>query len=137
MDLKEFLKNKNIKVTKGRVEILEILRISNNSLSAEKIYQICRCDNININLSTIYRTLELFEEKDIIDKIVLEDGVFSYKLKKKTHMHFLKCDICHKEVEIPCPMIQIQELVENKTGFTLTEHNLILKGICQECKKNK
>ncbi|WP_026886201.1 Fur family transcriptional regulator [Clostridium beijerinckii] len=133
----EILKNKGIKITKGRIEILSILKNSENSLSAEKIYQIYKSNNININLSTVYRTLELFEEKEIIEKITLNDGVFSYKLKEKTHRHHLECDICHKEVEIPCPMLQIQELVQNATGFTLTDHDLVMKGVCKDCKKKQ
>jgi Fe2+/Zn2+ uptake regulation proteins len=137
MEPKEILKNKGIKITKGRTEILSILKNSENSLSAEKIYQIYKSNNININLSTVYRTLELFEEKEIIEKITLNDGVFSYKLKGKTHRHHLECDICHKEVEIPCPMLQIQELVQNATGFTLTDHDLVMKGVCKDCKKKQ
>ena len=137
MEPKEILKENGMKITKGRIEILNILRNSENSLSAEKIYQIYRDNNININLSTIYRTLELFEEKEIIEKITLNDGVFSYKLKGKTHRHHLKCDICHKEVEIPCPMLQIEEMVQNSTGFTLTDHDLVMKGVCKDCKKKQ
>lgn len=131
----EIFKLKEIKITKGRIEILNILENSENSLSAEKIYQICRDNNMNINLSTIYRTLELFEDKDLIEKITQYDGVFSYKLKGETHRHHLECDICHKEVEIPCPMLQIQEMVQNTTGFTLTDHDLVMKGVCEDCKK--
>lgn len=134
MDPKEILKEKGIKITKGRIEILNILKNSENSLSAEKIYQINRFNNVNINLSTVYRTLELFEEKEITEKINLNDGIFSYKLKGKTHGHYLECDICHKEVEIPCPMLQIEELVQNSTGFTLTDHDLVMKGVCKDCK---
>lgn len=137
MEVKEFLKSKEIKITKARIEILNILMKSEKSLSAENIYQIVRADNMNINLSTIYRTLELFEEKKITQRISLMDGVFSYKLRTKTHRHFLECDICHKEIEIPCPMTQIEELVQNETGFTLTKHDLVLRGVCKECKKNK
>lgn len=137
MEPKEFLKDKGIKITKGRIEILNILKNSENSLSAEKIYQIYRDNNININLSTVYRTLELFEEKQITEKITLNDGVFAYKLKGKGHLHHLECDICHKEVEIPCPMSQIEEIVQNATGFTLTNHNLVLKGVCKDCKRKK
>ncbi|WP_294372841.1 Fur family transcriptional regulator [uncultured Clostridium sp.] len=136
MESQEFLRSKNIKVTKGRLEILDILKNSENSLSAEKIYHISRDKDININLSTVYRTLELFEEKNITEKITLTDGVFAYKLKKKTHRHHLRCDICHKEIDIPCPMSQIEEMVQNETGFTLTEHDLVLKGVCRECKNN-
>lgn len=137
MEPKEILKEKGLKITKGRIEILNILKNSENSLSAEKIYQIYRDNNININLSTIYRTLELFEEKEITEKIILNDGVFSYKLKGKTHRHHLKCDICHKEVDIPCPMLQVQEMVQNSTGFTLTDHDLVMKGVCKDCKKKQ
>ncbi|MDU1856116.1 MAG: transcriptional repressor, partial [Clostridium baratii] len=43
--------------------------------------------------------------------------------------------ICHKEVELNCPMIQIEEIINRQTGFTLTEHNLEMKGVCDECKK--
>ena len=137
MEPKEILKEKCLKITKGRIEILSILKNAENSLSAEKIYQIYRDNNININLSTIYRTLELFEEKEITEKITLNDGVFSYKLKGETHRHYLQCDICHKEVEIPCPMLQIQEMVQNSTGFTLTDHDLVMKGVCKDCKKKQ
>lgn len=135
MESKEILKKTGIKITQGRIEILNILKDSENSLSAEKIYQISKNNNININLSTVYRTLELFEEKELTEKITLNDGVFSYKLKRNTHRHHLECDICHKEVEIPCPMLQIQEMVQNSTGFTLTDHDLVMKGVCKDCKK--
>lgn len=137
MEPKELLKEKEIKITKGRLEILNILKNSESSLSAEKIYQIYRYNNININLSTVYRTLDLFEEKEIIEKITLNDGVFSYKLRGKTHRHHLECDICHKEVEIPCPMLQIEELVQNSTGFTLTDHDLVMKGVCSDCRNKQ
>lgn len=134
MDNKEFLKIKKIKVTKARIEILNILRNAENGLSAEKIYHLLYDMKIEINLSTVYRTLELFEEKEIIEKISLNEGVAVYKLHKHTHNHLLKCEVCQKEIEIPCPMSQIEEMLLNKTGFTLTEHKLVLKGVCRDCK---
>ncbi|PWX27046.1 transcriptional repressor, partial [Clostridium perfringens] len=39
--------------------------------------------------------------------------------------------------EVPCPMQQIEELLRNQTGFKVKEHNLTLKGICEECINNK
>ena len=89
MDPKELLKMKGLKVTNGRIKILNILSKSENSLSAENIYQIYLKNNININLSTIYRTLELFYEKKITEKIIQDDKVFSYRLKRNTHRHYL------------------------------------------------
>lgn len=134
MKVEDILKEKSIKVTKGRISILNILIKSEIALSAEEIYNTSKKLSVNINLSTVYRALEVFDEKKIVDKFILDNGVFMYKIKNDEHKHYLECDVCHKEVEVPCPMKQLETIVERDTGFTLTEHNLVLKGICNSCK---
>lgn len=135
MDSNVLLKNKGLKVTKARVAILNILSDSDHSLTVEMIFEKLKNLAIDINLSTVYRCVEQFEEKEIVDKFVLKEGIFSYRIKGEEHKHLLECSICHKEIQVPCPMKQIEELVQNETGFTLMEHNLIMKGICKDCKK--
>jgi len=49
----------------------------------------------------------------------------------------LQCKLCHKEIEIECPMQQVEELIKNKTGFSSIEHQLKIEGICEECKLEK
>ncbi|MGL4772078.1 MAG: Fur family transcriptional regulator [Clostridium sp.] len=134
MKVEEILREKCIKVTKGRVGILEILQKQEGALSSDDIYELCKKENIDINLSTVYRVLEVFEKNNIVDKFTLNDGLFLFKLKGDDHKHLLECDVCHKEVEVECPMKQIEEIVKINTGFTLTDHNLKMKGICEECK---
>nr|WP_207729603.1 Fur family transcriptional regulator [Clostridium cibarium] len=132
----DLLKRYNLKITKGRVAILQILTKAHKSMGADAILEECKKTGVDINLSTVYRALELFEEKGIIDKFPLKEGMCSYKLKGEEHKHLLKCNICHKEVEVPCPMKQIEEIVQNETGFTLTKHNLVMTGVCKECSKH-
>ena len=134
MSFEEILKNNNLKVTKGRKAILEVLTEADKSLGVEAILQECKEKGITINLSTVYRALEMFEEKGLVDRFNVNDGVSSYKLKGKEHKHMLQCNVCHKQVEVPCPMRQVEEIVETETGFRLTEHNLIMKGVCEECR---
>ncbi|MGL5417215.1 MAG: Fur family transcriptional regulator [Clostridium sp.] len=136
MDINNILKVNNLKITKGRSEILEIFSLDKEkSISAEEIFNILKGRGQNVNLSTVYRTLDIFLEKNILDRFILETGVWVYKLHRKTHKHILECDVCHKEVEVPCPLKQIEEIVKEKTGFTLTEHSLKMKGVCDNCKK--
>ena len=137
MNFDGFLKSKELKVTKSRIAILKVLYEADRSLSVENILEECKKFGVDINLSTVYRGVEAFEEKGIIDKFSLKDGRFSYRIKGDEHKHLLQCSVCHKEIEVPCPMKQIEELVQSETGFTLTEHNLIMKGVCEECKKHK
>lgn len=136
MSFEEILKNNNLKVTKGRKIILEILKEANKSLGAEVILKECKEKGVTINLSTVYRALEMFEQRGMVDKFIGNDGISSYKLKGKEHKHMLQCSVCHKQVEVPCPMKQVEEIVETETGFRLTEHNLIMKGVCEQCRHN-
>ena len=134
MEVKEIFKANGVKVTKARLLIYDLLKESDRSVTADYIYSKCK----EINLSTVYRTLEVFLEKDLVDKFELGDGKSSYKLKNRNiHKHILECDLCHKEIEVPCPMQQIEELLRNQTEFKVKEHNLTLNGICEECINNK
>lgn len=137
MNSMDLLKKNGMKSTLARVEILGLLRSENKCFSAEELYNQCVKDNININLSTIYRTLEAFEEKSLIEKLNLGNGKHSYSYKNDDHKHVLECSLCHKEIEVDCPMKQVEELLKNKAGFTMTEHQLYIKGVCDDCKDEK
>lgn len=132
----DLLKDKKIKVTQARILIMDLLIKTEISTTAEAIYSFCIKEDRSINLSTVYRTLELLEKKDIIEKFDLGDGRYSYTFKRDKHKHILECSMCHKEIEIECPMKQIEEIIKTKTGFTMVEHNLMIKGICDQCKKD-
>ena len=132
MEIREVLKSKNIKITKARLLIYDLLLNKEESLSAEYLFNKCK-EQEDINLSTIYRTLELFENKGIVDKIFALDGTSAYTIRKHKHNHIVECSLCHKEIEVACPMTQIEELLKEQTGFKLTEHKLQLRGLCKEC----
>jgi Fe2+ or Zn2+ uptake regulation protein len=137
MKLESTLKDHGIKVTKSRLAILEILLNNENAVSVDYIYELCLKNGIIIDLSTVYRNMEILENNHIVDKINLGEGKYNYKIKKDIHKHTLECSLCHKEVQIECPMVQIEEIIKSKTGFTLMEHELKIKGICDSCKNHE
>ncbi|MHC1684821.1 MAG: Fur family transcriptional regulator [Clostridiaceae bacterium] len=133
MGLKEVLNNKGIRATKGRIQILEILSENNKIETADSLFEKMNKENYCIDLSTVYRTLEIFNENGLVDKFDIGDGKYNYKLKENSHKHTIKCCNCSKEIQIDCPMYAIEELIRNKTGFTLVEHELNVKAICEKC----
>lgn len=135
MDWKSYLKKNGIKVTKARIALLNILEKVSKGISAENLYEECKNQGVNINLSTIYRFLELFEERKLINKVSLGEGPFIYSLNKNKHNHTVECDVCHKEIAFPCPIQHIEELLKAQVGFTLKEHKLEMKGVCEDCKE--
>lgn len=135
---KAILKSKNIKCTNARIYILKLLMNSENSVSAYDIQKYFLDKNLNVDLSTIYRNLELFYENNIVNKFDMGDGKYNYSFRYDEHKHILKCKLCNKEVEIDCPMFPIKELVKDKTGFVLLEEDIKFNGICEKCiKKTK
>lgn len=137
MKIEDLLREHSIKVTKPRIGILEILINNEDAVSVDYIYELCIKKGVAVDLSTVYRTMDILENNEIVDKINLGEGKYNFKLKKDVHKHTLECSLCHKEVEIECPMVQIEQIIKNKTGFTLMEHELRIKGICEACKKQK
>ena len=84
-----------MKNTKHRSKIIDILKCSNNPLTAEEIYDKC-VKTENMNLSTIYRNLKVLNENDVIEKAVKQDGTYCYMLKDNKHSHLLICTKCKK-----------------------------------------
>ncbi len=137
LEIEHYFRQHGIKVTKARINILDILCKNDGALSVEFIFEQCKQRKINVDLSTVYRSLELFEKKSIIRKFDLGHGKYNYVIKEEDHKHILQCKLCHKKVEIDCPMQQIREIIKNNTGFTVVEEelNINLEGICEDCKE--
>lgn len=116
--------------------IFDIVKKSSSSLTAEEIYNIVS-QNIDINLSTIYRTLNNFVEKNLMTKVVRQDKIAYYEISNNVHKHYLICDKCHNAIPTQmCYLDKLEKKIKKDTGFNITSHTLELHGICQDCLKN-
>jgi len=131
------LTKKGCKNTKSRRAVLNIMEKADTALSAEEIFILIKESGKSINLSTVYRTLELMEKMGLAVKTVMDDGKSRYSLTGNGHKHHLICTGCHKLVEIDsCPLETLEKDVMKETSFDITGHKLEIYGLCPECKKN-
>ena len=73
---KEMLREKGLKVTNQRILVLEVLADHRDKhLTAEDIYELVREDYPEIGLATIYRTVQLLLEMQLVDRINLDVDV--------------------------------------------------------------
>ncbi len=78
---KEMLREKGLKVTNQRILVLEVLADHRDKhLTAEDIYELVREDYPEIGLATIYRTVQLLLEMQLVDRINLDDGCARYEI---------------------------------------------------------
>ena len=132
----EILKSASLKVTPKRMMLINCLRHSEKPLSAEEIHSILS-EKLDVNLSTIYRALNALVEGEIVIKQALSDGNSVFQLNTLEHKHILTCKICGKVSYIDiCPVEQIKDEIEKKSGYTIIGHNLEFIGICVDCQKS-
>lgn len=121
------------KMTKSRKMILDILKENKKPLSAEMIYDLLPKDEMN--LSTVYRTLDLFLSNQIIIRSFI-DNVAYYYINKTDHKHYMICLDCHSLFEIDCHVIDDELLIGKHRDFKVTHHDLTVYGYCKNCQNN-
>ncbi len=127
------LKDAALKSTKKRRLLLSILQTQNKPMTAEELLEQSN-PILPMNLSTIYRTLNIFTENGILSKTLRKDGKAYFALAKHDHTHHLICTVCQKIIPIEhCPLQELQEDLQQKTGFHITGHLLEFCGICADC----
>lgn len=120
--VEKVFKEYKIKLTKQRKAIYNSL---NNPITIKELI----IKNKDIDQSTIYRIIELFLSKHIIDEELINNQIY-YSLHNNDHIHYINCIKCNKKAVLEiCPIKDID-------GFTVTAHKIELSGICDECKKN-
>ena len=80
-EFKKLLKEKGLKVTNQRLLVLEVLADHRDThMTAEDIYDLVKEDYPEIGLATIYRTLQLLLNMQLVDRINLDDGCIRYEI---------------------------------------------------------
>ncbi len=133
------LSKKGVKYTSKRDILLRYILNLNDHFNADLLYLNSLASGINISRATIYRNLPLFEECGIIKKALQDKDRHYYEvsIKKEHHDHMI-CIECGKIIEFCSMKIEvIQKDIYKKYKFSPTSHQLILKGICDKCRRKK
>lgn len=130
------LTQKGCKNTRSRKAVIEQLEKLKRPVTAEEVFLQIKTEGLSVNLSTVYRTLDLMESKGLVDKTIMNDNKARYELTGEGHRHHLICTSCHKMIPIDfCPVEKLELDVSKETRFDITGHKLELYGLCPDCKK--
>lgn len=135
-------KLKDYKLTPQRQLILKIfLENQGDHLSAEEVFKLAQEKNHDIGLATIYRTLDLLDELNILHKLNFGDGRSRYELNKKErehHHHHLICLECQRIIEVKDDLLhRLEQTVEVEHDFDIIDHRVQFYGYCRKCREQK
>ena len=135
----EYLKTKNLRATKQRLEILQRAWDGHHHFTAEQMLMWARQNEPEVSRATVYRTLSLMVEGGFLG--ALDRGksktLYEHILGHSHHDHMV-CATCGKIIEFRCEAIEaLQELEAKRHNFHTTSHNLTLTGQCGGCCRGK
>lgn len=128
--LEELCAQKGMRMTEQRRVIARTLQESDDHPDVEELYRRSSKIDSRISISTVYRTVKLFEDAGIIEKHDFRDGRSRYETVPEEH-HDHMIDVKTGEViEFHSAEIEaLQERIAREHGFRLVGHRLELYGI--------
>lgn len=129
------LREHGYKLTPQRHAVLKVIAASYAHLTPEAIYEKVHLENSDIGLVTIYRTLGILRELNLVCRMHAQDGRRSYMMRRPTeHHHHLVCSGCGRVVDfIGCELVDLEKRLACETRFEINGHLLELYGLCPGC----
>jgi len=121
---------KGLRMTGQRRVIADVLEEADDHPDVEELYNRASLIDANISIATVYRTVKLFEEAGILERLEFGDGRARYEDAEREHHDHL-IDIHTGEViEFVDPDIEaLQEKIAARLGYELRGHKLELYGV--------
>jgi Fur family transcriptional regulator, ferric uptake regulator len=122
----------NPRDTRQKNAIRKALLSAGRPLSVKEILEIAQNEVSGMGVATVYRNLKALQAEGLIAQVDLPGQTARWELPEGHHHHFL-CRGCDKLYEIPdCPEDLGRLLPE---GYTLEDHDILLRGQCEDCVK--
>jgi Fur family ferric uptake transcriptional regulator len=135
---KEYLEFKQKKLTSERIAMVAYIFERHNHFDADQLMISLREKQIPVSRSTVYRTLALLVESGLLR--TLEFGPTTYYEHDYGYPHHehMYCTNCGEVIEFQTD--EVNEFIEKVTRehrFRVTNHKLIIQGICEKCNRTR
>jgi Fur family transcriptional regulator, ferric uptake regulator len=128
---------KGMRMTEQRRVIARVLAQSGDHPDVEELYRRCAAVDDRISISTVYRTVKLFEDAGIIERHDFREGRARYEQMPDQHHDHLINVRTGEVIEFNDPEVEkLQQEIARRLGFRLVEHRLELYGVPLEDKPN-
>ena len=118
---RSFLKNKGLRNTPQRQQIMEVFFNESGHLTTEEIYDRVRKEDPSLGQATVYRTMKLLCEAGLAREVRFGDGLARYEHAADAHHDHLICENCGRNIEVVDSQIEeLQDALARKHGFKPT-----------------
>ena len=132
----EILQELGYRLTPQRIMIMDAVEQADSHISVEEIYGQVYRQYPHMNISTVYRTLELLEKLVLVIKTDLGDGRVRYHSINKGHHHHLVCHKCGVITDMEESSLNpLRSQILRNNDFKINMKHLALFGLCSNCQE--
>lgn len=133
VESRERLRQAGKRITRQRRLILDVIWESGGHLEAEEIYRLAKQRAPRLSLSTVYRTIKVLKEAEVLEELHLGEEHHHYEMKGGGHPHLI-CQNCGKVIEFEYPFDKrLMRDLSEEYAFEITGIHLDLMGYCADC----
>src|SRR5205807_4654256 len=133
-EIKHALKQRGLRMTPQRQLILDAVASMHGHVSVDQVYQEVVRVFPDVNISTVYRTLEVLEELGVVRHTHFHDGVAQYERTDAAQHHHMVCSRCGADAELELDVLQpLTEELKRRYGFEADLAHSAIVGICRSC----
>jgi Fur family ferric uptake transcriptional regulator len=123
-------------MTPQRQMVLDAVCEIGDHATPEEVYDLVNERTTAVNRATVYRSLKLLGELDLIRQTILPEGQVKYEIAGKRSHHHLVCRHCGRNIDITDDDIQdLAKTLLRKFDFKLESKHLTLTGLCAKCQE--
>lgn len=117
-----------LKMTGQRKVILQVLGDSIDHPSVEDVYARAKAIDESVSMATVYRTLSLLDEMDLVIKHEFKEGFARFEVNEEHHHHLIDLET-GQVIEFQNERLEkLKEEIARELGYELVDHTLELYG---------
>ena len=130
------LKKQGYRLTPQRLMVVSAIENSEDHISADEVYSQIVARYPNVNISTVYRTLELLKRLGMVTETDLGGGRVRYHPANKGHHHHLVCQECGAMIDLDESLLEpLKEALLLEHNFIADLRHLAIHGRCVVCRQ--
>ncbi|HEX9857019.1 MAG TPA: Fur family transcriptional regulator, partial [Paracoccaceae bacterium] len=121
---------KGLRMTEQRRIVARVIGAAEDHPDVEALHSRCAAIDPRISIATVYRTVKLFEEAGILERLEFGDGRARYEDAEREHHDHLIDMNSGQVIEFVDPEIEaLQDRIAERLGYRLIGHRLELYGV--------
>src|SRR3954465_8657621 len=116
-------------ITEPRRVVADMVADRDSHFTANQLIDEAKRARLGVGRATVFRTLELFGELGLVERLDLPNGEHAYVPCEPAHHHPVVCQRCSRSSEIEtCGIDEVAAAIETQTGYVVDTHRIELFG---------